>query len=193
MQPALTLTVDSSAKPIDLIPVESAVSKIAVDLESPGPAKFQVLESDPTRRFRSQTLDIPAPLIVLFAGYVELDHLESNMVTRRVLFARDKWRCQYCGYMPDPGSAMEELTVDHVKPIHLHANRIEATTWENCVTACRQCNLVKGGKLPREAKMNPFRAPTKPHYVQLRFSGKLNEPQKNYIADYYGQDALEWL
>jgi len=190
---ALTLTVDSSAKPVDLISVESAVSKIAVDMVEPGPNRFQVLADDPNRSFHSQNLEIPAPLIVLFAGYVELDSLDSHVVTRRVLFARDRWSCQYCGYQPRPGRAMEELTVDHVKPVHLHNSRLEATNWENCVTSCRNCNLVKGGLLPRQAKMHPIRTPRQPHYVQLRFAGKLNQPQRDYVLDYYGKEAIDWL
>jgi 5-methylcytosine-specific restriction endonuclease McrA len=190
---ALTLTVDSSAKPVDLVPAQKVVSQIAVDMVNDQPAKLQIIDSDPTIRFRSQDLDIPLPTIVLFSGYVELDQLESNLVSKRVLFARDQWRCQYCGHEPRPGSVFEELTIDHVKPIHLHASKIEATNWENCVTACRECNVLKGGKLPREAKMNPFKAPTQPHFVQLRFSGKVNEPQRDYILDYYGKKAKDWF
>jgi 5-methylcytosine-specific restriction endonuclease McrA len=189
----LTLTVDSSAKPIELIPMRSAVSHIAADMISDQPGKFQVLVADKKRRFRSQTLDIAAPLVVLFQGYVELSHLEAKSVTRRVLFARDRFECQYCGKTEPPGKAMEHLTVDHVKPIRLHRNRLEATTWENVVTACEPCNLKKGGLLPREAKMMPKRTPRKPHYVQLRFSGKLEEEQRDYILDYYGEEAHEWI
>jgi 5-methylcytosine-specific restriction endonuclease McrA len=184
----LTLTVDSSAKPIDLIPVRSAVSHLAGDMLSDGPNRFQVLAEDPARRFRSQSLDIAAPLVVLFPGYIELDSLQANRVTRRVLFARDRWQCQYCGWVA-PGSS--ELTVDHVKPVHLFARKSEANTWENCVAACRQCNVRKGGMLPRECGMMPLRTPRQPHYVQLRFGGKLHGVQRDYIRDYFGQDALD--
>lgn len=189
---ALTLTVDSSAKPIDLIPLRSAVSHLAGDMLGEGPNRFQVLAEDPERRFRSQHLDIAAPLVVLFPGYVELDSLQARHVTRRVLFARDHWTCQYCGFVANPGHS-DSLTVDHVKPLHLHANKKEATTWENCVTACRDCNVRKGGLLPRECGMMPFRTPRQPHYVQLRFGGKLHGVQRDYILDYFGQEAASWI
>jgi 5-methylcytosine-specific restriction endonuclease McrA len=189
----LTLTVDSSAKPIELIPVRQAVAHLAADMISPGPARYQLIASDPERRFRSQNLDLPAPLIVLFPGYVELSDLEAKAVTRKVLFARDRYSCQYCGRTATPGNADDELTIDHVKPIHLHRSRLEATTWENCVAACKACNNSKGGLLPRQCGMMPRRTPRKPHYVQLRFSGQLNGLQRDYIRDYFGEQSQDWL
>ena len=188
----LTLTVDSSAKPIDLIPLRHAVSSIARDMLGPGPARFQVLAEDPTRRFRSQTLDIAAPLVVLFPGYVELDTLQATHVTRRVLLARDRWTCQYCGWVARPGSS-DKLTIDHVKPLHLFPRKQDASTWENCVAACRECNVRKGGFLPRECGMMPLRTPRQPHYVQLRFGGKLHGAQRDYVLDYFGPEASDWL
>lgn len=189
----LTLTVDSSAKPIDLIPLRSAVSHIAGDRMSPGANRFQVLAEDPERRFRSQRLDLPAPLVVLFPGYVELNSLQARFVTRRVLLARDRWTCQYCGWVARPGQT-EKLTVDHVKPLRLYRNKKEANTWENCVAACKECNNRKGGLLPRECGMMPLRTPRQPHYVQLRFSaGKLHSAQRDYILDYFGPEANKWI
>lgn len=189
----MALTLDSSAKPIELVPVKDAVAQIASDMISPGPDTFQVLAKDETVRFRSMELDIPAPVIVLFRGYVELGKADTRIVNRRVLFARDKFTCQYCGYQPAPGKAIRELTIDHVKPIHLHRNRAEATTWENCVTSCGDCNTKKGGKLPRVAGMLPRITPVQPHYVQLRFAGRLNEIQRNYVADYFSDDLAQSL
>lgn len=190
---ALTLTVDSSAKPIDLISLRSAVSHLAEDQSRPGPNRFQVLAAEPKIRFRSQHLDIAAPLVVLFPGYIELDSLQARYVSRRVLLARDRFTCQYCGWVAAPGK-LQELTIDHVKPIHLYPNKMLATTWENCVTACRPCNQRKGGLLPRQAGMMPQRTPRQPHYVQLRFSaGKLHATQRDYILDYFGPEAGSWI
>lgn len=54
--------------------------------------------------------------------------------TRDGLFRRDRGLCAYCGRV---GS-----TVDHVVP-RAHGG---ATSWLNCVVACRDCNAAKGSK-----------------------------------------------
>lgn len=177
----MTLTVDGAARPIGLVPVEEAVARVAI-----GDPRCVVLQDDPTRRWRSATLDLPEPVIVMWPGYVELRPRETARVTRRVLFARDDFTCQYCGLQATPGSARHQLTIDHVKPAHLFPSRRAATTWENVTTACRACNLAKGGRLPREAGMMPRRTPRVPHYVQLRFAGRLSAAQRDYVADYFG-------
>jgi 5-methylcytosine-specific restriction endonuclease McrA len=183
---AMTLTVDSSAKPVGLIPMNRAVSQIASALATKATQGLQVLVSDPKIRYRSQHLDLPGPLVVMFPGFVELSELEAQAVSRRILFARDRYCCQYCGMISPAGQAIEQLTIDHVKPLHLFPNRRMATTWENCVSACQPCNNRKGGRLPRECGMMPRRVPRKPHYVQLIFTGRLNPEQRDYVADYFG-------
>lgn len=205
----MTLTCDASAKPIGLVPIKHVVSRLASatlgNIESPLnnpnsndsgiylPGEAQVLLEDKQRLFRSKHLEIAAPLIVLFPSYIELTQNEANFVSRRVLFARDAYTCQYCGWKATPNHATKELTVDHVKPVRLYSKRSEATTWENVTTACRSCNTKKGGYLPRECGMMPARTPTKPNYVQIRFAGRLSAEQRNYVVDYFGEKATKHL
>ena len=59
-------------------------------------------------------------------------------ITRRAVFARDRWTCQYCGH--ERGN----LTVDHVVP----RSKGGASSWENIVTCCAPCNRRKGDRLP---------------------------------------------
>jgi hypothetical protein len=59
------------------------------------------------------------------------------------------------------------------------------------VAACKACNFRKGGKLPMECGMYPHTTPKEPHYVQLRFAGRLNEPQRDYVADYFKLDTAK--
>lgn len=73
-------------------------------------------------------------------------------LTRREVFARDHFRCQYCG------SSERELTLDHVVP-RQRGGRHE---WENIVAACRACNHRKGGRTPDEAHMRLAQAPYRP-------------------------------
>ncbi len=189
---AMTLITDGSAKPVGLVPVRAAVARIALaaaGLEAHG---AQVLVADERRRFRSEHLDMPAPVVVLEPGYVELSQRDVASVTRRVLLARDRYQCQYCSFTADSLQARRQLTMDHVKPARLYRRREDATTWENVVAACWECNQAKGGRLPMEAGMMPRRTPREPHFVQVRFAGRLNPAQRDYVADYFriGKDDL---
>jgi 5-methylcytosine-specific restriction endonuclease McrA len=57
-------------------------------------------------------------------------------MTRDEIFARDGFRCVYCG-VAHPATA---LTLDHVQPRLRGGDR----TAGNIVTACGPCNVVKG-------------------------------------------------
>lgn len=79
----------------------------------------------------------------------------QNQVNRFEIFARDEFRCVYCGLVQEP----EALSVDHVQP----RMRGGDGSHGNVVTACRACNTRKGsGSLPRflaespEARRNFF-------------------------------------
>ena len=72
-------------------------------------------------------------------------------ITRRAVFARDSWTCQYCG-------SRSNLTVDHVIP----RSKGGSSSWENIVASCAPCNRRKGDRLPRQAGMHPRRAPRTP-------------------------------
>ena len=55
---------------------------------------------------------------------------------REEVFARDGWRCVYCGLVHEP----ERLSVDHVEPRVQGGDR----SGGNLVTACITCNTRKG-------------------------------------------------
>jgi 5-methylcytosine-specific restriction endonuclease McrA len=78
-------------------------------------------------------------------------------LTRRNLMFRDAHQCQYCGRRP----ALRDLNIDHVTP----RSRGGGDSWENLVTACRDCNLRKGWKTPDEANMRLARAPFRPKWT----------------------------
>ena len=73
-------------------------------------------------------------------------------LTRREIFVRDRYTCQYCGTLHG------DLTLDHVIP----RSKGGAHTWENLVTACRACNHRKGGKTVNEARMKLLQVPYEP-------------------------------
>jgi 5-methylcytosine-specific restriction endonuclease McrA len=88
-----------------------------------------------------QTLrsQLRVPEVVTLVHY---DRVPASKVTfsRRNIFKRDRYTCQYCG--AQPGS--EELTIDHVLP----RSRGGPSSWENCVLACLKCNKRKADRTP---------------------------------------------
>jgi 5-methylcytosine-specific restriction endonuclease McrA len=98
--------------------------------------------------------------------------------TRFNVFLRDRFTCQYCGDAQD-------LTFDHLVP----RSRGGMTRWDNVTTACAPCNLLKGGKLPQEAKMYPALKPYRPTVFELHRNGRLFPP--NYLHESW-LDYLYW-
>lgn len=74
--------------------------------------------------------------------------------SRRNLWKRDKYCCQYCGKRPPP----DEITIDHVLP----KSRGGTSSFTNCVLACVDCNKRKDNRTPEEAHMRLFRMGTGP-------------------------------
>jgi 5-methylcytosine-specific restriction endonuclease McrA len=101
----------------------------------------------------AESLTLPRPVVIRLITYVKIPRdAHRRKITRRAVFARDRWTCQYCGH--ERGN----LTVDHVIP----RSKGGASSWENIVTCCAPCNRRKGDRLPRQANMVPVRAPKAP-------------------------------
>jgi 5-methylcytosine-specific restriction endonuclease McrA len=106
--------------------------------------------------------------------------------SRRNLYRRDRFACQYCH--AKPGS--EELTIDHIVP----KSRGGRTTWENCVLACLNCNTRKGNRSPREASMTLQTTPKKPAWSPLyAFARRSNRPKSwdAFLSEAYWNTELE--
>jgi 5-methylcytosine-specific restriction endonuclease McrA len=92
-------------------------------------------------------------------------------LSRRSVFARDDYQCQYCG------QTGRELTIDHVIPKRLGG----PSTWENLVACCRRCNAKKGDKTLQQSGMRLRREPRRPRYVPYISLVKYVAGQKNEI------------
>lgn len=106
-------------------------------------------------RIRTVSVSIPAPEVIVLQGYDEVPATEVPF-SRRNIFRRDNYQCQYCG----KHSRAEELTIDHLVP----RSQGGATTWENCVLACTRCNLRKGNRSPEEAGLALRARPRRPRW-----------------------------
>src|SRR4051795_4677482 len=95
------------------------------------------------RPLSSATRSFPWPHVIRLVTYVRVPRAVQRKISRRALFARDGWRCVYCG------SSSGRLTLDHVVP----RSRGGDSVWENVVTSCAPCNMKKGNRLPEEVSM----------------------------------------
>jgi 5-methylcytosine-specific restriction endonuclease McrA len=89
----------------------------------------------------SATDTYPWPHVIRLITYVRVPRAVQRKISRRALFARDGWRCVYCG------TTSGRLTLDHVVP----RSRGGDSVWENVVTSCAPCNLRKGNRSLEES------------------------------------------
>jgi 5-methylcytosine-specific restriction endonuclease McrA len=97
------------------------------------------------------TQSIPRPSVIRLESQVHKPRPRVKL-TRREIFRRDNYTCQYCGRHD------VTLTVDHVMPRHLGGQHI----WTNLVAACSSCNHRKGGRKVEEARMRLLHVPKEP-------------------------------
>ena len=104
------------------------------------------------RPLRSATSTYQWPHVIRLTTYVRVPRTLKRKISRRALFARDGWRCVYCG------TSAGRLTLDHVIPRSKGGDSV----WENVVTSCGPCNLRKADRLPHEVSMTLSKSPGPP-------------------------------
>ena len=169
--PALVLNADHrplSYFPLSLWSWQDAIKAVFLD-------RVNIL-AEYDRAVHSPSFEMKLPSVVSLKSYVK--PARNPAFTRFNVFLRDRFECQYCG---DP----EDLTFDHVIP----RSRGGKTTWENVVTACAPCNLMKGGRLPQHIGMFPRIAPHRPSVNELRNNGRRFPP--NHLHESWA-DYLYW-
>src|SRR4051794_28252669 len=135
--------------------------------------KAEVIE-ELDRPLRSATDTYPWPHVIRLVHYVRVPRIVQRKISRRALFARDDWRCVYCG------TTAGRLTLDHVVP----RSRGGDSTWENVVTSCAPCNLRKGNRLLHEVHMelpHPPRPPAPVLFIRLSTS-RIPQGWEQYLA-----------
>lgn len=161
-----TLVLNRNWVPIDVTTVMDAVCKVYEGVarvihpadytlhDFDSWASLKAVEGQPC--IRTATLALPVPEIIVLARY---GGVPQRCVTfsRRNLYRRDHYTCQYCGARP----GTEELTIDHIVP----RSRGGASNWTNCVLACVACNRRKADRLPAEVRLSLRRKPYKPRWT----------------------------
>ena len=156
------LVLNVTERPLAVVPATRAVVLVLKD-------KADVVASNGIV-FHSEYLEIPAPSVVKLRYFVRIPFRAHAALTRRAVFARDHWTCQYCG------SAAEN--VDHVIPKSGGGGHV----WENVVAACRRCNQRKENRLPHEVGLKLARRPFVPSDGFRLSLGRLEPEWERYLG-----------
>jgi 5-methylcytosine-specific restriction endonuclease McrA len=143
-----TLLLSQSYEPIKVISWQRAITLLSL-------GKVEVIE-EYERDIRTVSVVFKMPAVVRLLRAFRR-HKKPVKFSRVNIYARDKYRCQYCGKK----APMKELTYDHVMP----RSRGGKTTWTNIVTCCYECNRTKANRTPREARMRLRKEPIQPKWV----------------------------
>jgi 5-methylcytosine-specific restriction endonuclease McrA len=141
--------------------------------------KAEVLEVYPAP-LSSASRSYDAPSVIRLIYLIRRPRPRVKL-TRREIFIRDDFTCQYCGIRGG------DLTIDHITP----RSRGGQHTWENLVSACRPCNHRKGGKTVVEARMRLRRDPFEPkaglyYTISRRLNNAAHENWSKFIPGFEG-------
>lgn len=134
---------------------------------------------------RSPSVEMELPSVIVLNKYVGREGPSRGppCFTRRNLFLRDEFQCQYCRET----LTIATLTYDHVVP----RSRGGPTNWENIVTCCNKCNRKKGQRrLESISDMSLRQAPRCPTWPELHNKARsfppkdMHEHWAVYVAPY---------
>lgn len=144
-------------------------------------AKLRPVEGEDVIQTAHEAYRIPD--VILLTGFKEIPGHKMRF-SRRALFQRDHWQCQYCGKQ----CRADDVTLDHVLPRAQGGK----TTWENIACACVVCNSLKADKTPEQAGMKLRRTPKKP---MLGFLPRRKRVQpknwEHFLSEAYWEVELE--
>lgn len=142
---------------------------------------------NPAGYIRTPNFKIIIPEVIALKTFNGLPKAEVKF-TRRNLYEHYHYRCTYCGKKFNTS----DLNLDHVIP----RSRGGKTDWTNVVTSCIPCNLRKGNKTPKEARMSLRVHPSRPKWsgsaaVVFRPPFKIKAAWQRFIDNVYWNSELE--
>jgi 5-methylcytosine-specific restriction endonuclease McrA len=126
------------------------------------------------------------PEIIKIKDFGEVPQRQVKL-SRRAIFKRDDYTCQYCGKQAPYGIPMDELSIDHVLP----KSQGGKTLWDNVVLACVKCNRKKDNKTPEQARMILRKGPVMPNYDILQGRLIRVDSWQNFLGDCYWEVPLK--
>ena len=164
---AQTLLLSAGYEPIKVVSWQRAITLLTL-------GKIEVLE-EYDREVRSPTIVFKMPAVVRLLRMFKRNKRVLKF-SRINIYARDKYRCQYCSQkLP-----ISELTYDHVIP----RSKGGKTAWDNIVAACAACNRRKGNRTPEQAHMRLLTRPTRPKWVPVMMVRVNRDTAPNAWRDY---------
>ena len=143
MSRSAVLVLNQNYQPLNVCNVRRAISLL-------GREKAEILTAT-DRYLHSATSIFEEPSVIRLI-YMVKRPFHQRRLSRKEVFIRDRYRCQYCN------KQMRKLTLDHVLP----RSRGGGHSWTNVVSACAECNHRKAGRTPKEARMSLLRTPEPP-------------------------------
>lgn len=187
-----TLVLNRSWRPVHVTTVRRALCMVfreAARIVSPADLMTYTFEEwlmqsppEDELAIRSPSVRVAAPEVILLNHYDRVPCHEAPF-TRRNLFLRDDFTCQYCGHR----CATDRLSVDHITP----RSRGGTTSWENCVLACVGCNARKADRTLKESGLRLLRPPVRPRwtpYLNLRPSQRMDSWSR-FAPEYHRRSA----
>ncbi len=158
------LVLNATYEPLSVVSSRRALCLMIAD-------KAEMIEADDVV-FHSESLEFPSPAVVRLNYMVKAPRRRVANVSRRAVFVRDDYRCQYCGSGAD--------SIDHVIP----RSRGGLDDWDNLAAACRSCNSTKRNRTPAEAGMRLLRPCRAPRSTEWTIVGGVGVPDawKPYLA-----------
>ena len=155
------MVLNATLQPLAVVPARRAAVLVLKE-------KADILHSNGVV-FHAERLELPAPSVVKLRYFVRVPYRSHAALTRRAVFARDGWTCQYCGAPAE--------NVDHVLP----KSRGGRHSWDNVVAACRRCNSKKENRLPQDVGLRLIRQPFIPTDGLRLTLGRLEPEWEAYL------------
>ena len=95
-----SLVLNASYEPLSVVPARRAACLVLAE-------KAELVECDGLL-IRSASLTLASPFVIRLRYMVKVPYRRKASLSRRGVFARDDYRCQYCGAHAD--------SIDHVTP-----------------------------------------------------------------------------
>ncbi|MFM7719334.1 MAG: HNH endonuclease [Actinomycetota bacterium] len=159
---ARALVLNATHEPLAVVSSRRAVVLVLRD-------KAEVLVTN-GQVFHSERVTMSAPSVVRLRSFVRVPFRAVAPLTRRAVFARDGWVCQYCG------APAENL--DHVIP----RSKGGLHVWENVVAACRRCNAKKENRRLEDLGLRLARRPFAPSDGFRLSLGRLEPEWEPFLA-----------
>ena len=149
--------------------------------------KVTVVDTYPDVFIRAVNIDMPLPSVIALNEYVPKKD-QTPAFTRRNVFLRDGYRCQYCNQY----FRTNDLTLDHFVPRSMGGR----LNWQNAVSSCRKCNGRKGSVHPKKLRsigMRVLQEPRVPTQWELASMAGKMVPKKVHATwqPYLGVIAAE--